>query len=612
MKRLLTTTPFLDLTYHFAIDIQALSQRARAVSRKGHKPILGFDKFKKHFEGGLSDLALHFRTEFDQEGSSCDTLLTSAEFLRQLPDASFTTDRLEEHVSRFEAYYEATLQGAKANVDSLRCFGVSALIEPFLSCAQREHESEWTKKCVARLEVLIKRAQDSLLSRDADVPSLLEFKNNLLFAYVVICDALRVGLSAAVFSYHLFLHRAFSLTRWASLTSQLRIQYAALCLAMAQRFFPPERPFKTQLGVSFNALADLRSVLEDAVGASSEQSLLMHLYVFRWFLDKLEAEAFSVQNDVTGLRALPTLSNGEQGAVVELVRRFTSYRYPVTANHLETFLLQFGSTNRIRATIRFLSSIRFYPLWQLAEAVEQILRAEISQHGELIIAPLGDLTGSASIIGYLASHSRLKKLHFVEDVTHALAATRSGGRIYFVDDCALSGTQTLNFVGDLVGTRQLKKHHTRYCQPLADRQQRELSRRTTVFVYCLACDGAVDRLNAELAVAGLSKGTYEVLPATLEPLSVKAFGSMSPVPWASSEERDDLMRFCADVGYDLLGERAVEKSWTDERRRESSLGYSDFQKLIVFPYTVPKSTVTLLWAHGGSERQWVPLFPVIN
>lgn len=571
MKSLFAGTPFLDLTYQFGIDLGVLSKHAQDTRKVGTKPIVSFDEFKKRFEKQLWRPGLRLRREFDQEDACCDELLTSAEFLRQLPDAFLTKDCLDEHLSRFEKLCRATLEAEEMHVDTMRSSGVPALLQPFLRLVSRKQDGGWSEMCASRLESTIEHTQDVLRSRRSDVPQLLEFKNTLLFGYIVICNLLHVGLSTEIFSDHLFLRRTFSLTRWASLSSPLRLQYAALCLYMAQRFFSAERPFKTQIGVSINALSDLRSVLEDAVDVCSEPSPSIHLYVFRWFLDKLEAEVFSVQHHVTDLRAIPALTYGEQSAVVELVRRLLPYRYPVTADHLEMFLLQFGSTSRIRGAIRLLSSIRFYPLWQLAEAVERILSAESAQHGRLVIAPLGDLTGSTSIIGYLAAHSRLKKLLFVEDVPRAIAVTQSGGRMYFVDDCVLSGTQTLNIVGDLMGTRDLKKHHTRYCQALSDNEKRALSQRKVVFLYCIACDYAVQRLNTDLALAGLQRNAYEVLYSALEPLSIKAFGSITPVPWASPEERDELKRFCAEVGYDLLAERAIQKSWTDKRRRESSL-----------------------------------------
>lgn len=86
---------------------------------------------------------------------------------------------------------------------------------------------------------------------------------------------------------------------------------------------------------------------------------------------------------------------------------------------------------------------------------------------------------------------------------------------------------------------------------------------------------------------------------------------MSQVHWASADERNELKSFCEKVGYELLEERSVQKSWSEERRLESRLGYGDFQRLIAFPYSVPKSTLTLLWA-SSSDRKWKPLFPVME
>jgi hypothetical protein len=90
-------------------------------------------------------------------------------------------------------------------------------------------------------------AQEAVRWRIADLPALLELKNTLLFAYFIICNAVGVGLSPAVFSYHLFLYRSISATAWASLSARVRLQYATVCLYMAQRFFPNERTFERSL-----------------------------------------------------------------------------------------------------------------------------------------------------------------------------------------------------------------------------------------------------------------------------------------------------------------------------------------------------------------------------
>lgn len=67
--------------------------------------------------------------------------------------------------------------------------------------------------------------------------------------------------------------------------------------------------------------------------------------------------------------------------------------------------------------------------------------------------------------------------------------------------------------------------------------------------------------------------------------------------------------FCEEVGYKILKRRATDKNWTDERRKESALGFSDMQRLLVFPYNVPKTTLTLLWERSSEDFGWRPLFP---
>ena len=237
----------------------------------------------------------------------------------------------------------------------------AALIQPFLR--RRHHRSKWGESCASRIEALLDEIQDCFrLWKPADAQKLLEFENSVIFSYLVICSALGIGLSSTVFSRHLFLFRVFAPTTWKSYSPRLRLQYSVLCLHLAYIFFPIEKPFTTQLGVSYNTLADLRSVFEDAADACSEPKLFMHQYVFRWSLDKLEAEVFALKNTDNDLRIIPSLTSGEQSAVVELAQRFASYRYPISADHLKEFLLQFGTTRRIRAIIHLLSSIKFYPL----------------------------------------------------------------------------------------------------------------------------------------------------------------------------------------------------------------------------------------------------------
>ncbi|MBW4947733.1 hypothetical protein KZW06_29695, partial [Klebsiella pneumoniae] len=119
----------------------------------------------------------------------------------------------------------------------------------------------------------------------------------------------------------------------------------------------------------------------------------------------------------------------------------------------------------------------FYRLWELAQAVERVLTAELNRSAgeELVISAFGEHTGSAAIMNYLVAHSTLaSSVKFEPNLPAALAATPSNGSIYIVDDCLLSGTQGLNTLGDLMGTRVTKSHHTVHAQKLTASDKRRL------------------------------------------------------------------------------------------------------------------------------------------
>jgi hypoxanthine-guanine phosphoribosyltransferase len=114
-----------------------------------------------------------------------------------------------------------------------------------------------------------------------------------------------------------------------------------------------------------------------------------------------------------------------------------------------------------------------------------IVRTQIAGLGkQIVIKAHIDLAGSTVIINYLTAHSTLKQLRFVEDLPRALKATRKGGRIYFIDDCILSGTQTLSTVQDLMGPRKKKKYHTQYCLELTAQEKEALTSKDGIRLCC--------------------------------------------------------------------------------------------------------------------------------
>ncbi|WP_176042946.1 phosphoribosyltransferase-like protein [Burkholderia stabilis] len=441
---------------------------------------------------------------------------------------------------------------------------------------------------------------------------LLAYQNFLFFTYFVTTQVAEVGANPATGSGFLKAFRHIGPSKWASTRSDVRVQFAALMLAFFHLFYDLDKPYGTKLGFSHNVLADLRAVFHDAGTSDFEAAFAPSQWVFRWMVDKLDAEVFSTMRraEISGLAAF---SYVEQNLVVELVRRFSEYRVPISVESATNFILQFGSTQRIRGAIRLLAHVKFYRLWELAQAVERLLTAELNGSGgeKLVISAFGEHTGSAAIMNYLVAHSALaSSVKFEPNLPAALAATPSNGSIYIVDDCLLSGTQGLNTLGDLMGTRVTKSHHTVHAQKLTASDKRRLRNRNLRFTYGVAMDDGMTRFaGEEYAAVGLDPGRAKVLFGTIEPVRSRIFDPLGPVGWLNEEERDEMKVFCEDVGYRILERRSTAKGWTDQRRRESALGFSDRQRLLVFPYNVPKSTLTLLWERSSGDFHWNPLFP---
>ncbi|MDN7902149.1 hypothetical protein QZM82_38810 [Burkholderia cepacia] len=441
---------------------------------------------------------------------------------------------------------------------------------------------------------------------------LLAYQNFIFFTYFVTAQVVEVGVNPATGSGFLTAFRHIGPGKWASTRSDVRVQFAALMLAFFHLFYDLDKPFATKHGFSHNVLADFRSVFHVAGTSEFEAAFAPSQWVFRWIVDKLDVEVFTTvgRADISGLAAL---SYVEQNLVVELVRRFSVYRVPISVESATNFILQFGSTQRIRGAIRLLTHVKFYRLWELAQAIERLLAAELKKSGEqtLVISSFGEHTGSAAIMNYLVAHSTLaRSLRFEPNLPAALAATPAEGSIYIVDDCLLSGTQGLNTLGDLMGTRVTKSHHTVHAQKLTASDKRRLRNRHLRFTYGVAMDDGMARfLGDEYAAVGLDPQRAKVFAGTTEPVSSRIFDPLGPVGWLNEEERDEMKAFCEDVGYRILEGRAKAKGWTDKRRRESALGFSDRQRLLVFPYNVPKTTLTLLWERSSGDFHWNPLFP---
>ncbi|WP_044527711.1 phosphoribosyltransferase-like protein [Herbaspirillum sp. B65] len=487
---------------------------------------------------------------------------------------------------------------------------VTLLLAPMFKWEKEVYESQRGVELMRILERSIDLVSAQL--RTAFDQDLLHVENALFFTYLVVSSITKIGIHPTSGTYFVKIFRRARPSIWNTTRSDVRIQYASLILAFVMQFYELDKAFETKSGFSLGVLSEIRSVFSDAANSDIEANFAPHQWVFRWLVDKLDVDVLSNSKRLP-LSGLSALSPVEQNLMVELTRRFSAYRIPVSIQALAAFLLQFETTQRIRGAIRLLSHVKFYPLWALSEGIEKILVAELREKPEeqLVLSAFGEHTGSAAIMNYLLSHSPLSsQLRFEQSLPDALSTTRAGDRIYIIDDCLLSGTQTLNTLGDLMGTRAHKQHYTVHAQQLSEENKTRIKDRDLRFTFGVAMDEGIKRFKShEYSKTGLDSSRAEILYGTLEVANTKIFDPLGPVTWVNQEERDDLHIFCKDVGYKILGRRAKEKSWDDSRRKESALGFSDMQRLLVFPYNVPKTTLTLLWERSRGDFEWNPLFP---
>lgn len=311
------------------------------------------------------------------------------------------------------------------------------------------------------------------------------------------------------------------------------------------------------------------------------------------------------------------LTENDHYKIKNVLYKINSYRKPITIETLYGFLYQFQTIDRIRAVLKILDNLNFFTFHQLNEILENILIDQInSQAKKIYICPL-EADGSSSIYQYLASHSdNLKNkygkiIKFKRSINDVLSVSEIEDEIIVIDDCSLSGTQTSSIILELLGTREIKEHHDIHCEKLEEDLLSKFKLSKVNLCFCVGSDYAEKELkklfcdnNLTQFKVYIGKYLHMTKPEDRNPGN-RIFGCNSLI-WDTQKERDDLKDFCQRIGYQILGGLAEKKKWKEARRKQSSLGYSDLQQVIVFPYSVPKTTLPILWCEGDN---WKPLFP---
>lgn len=430
--------------------------------------------------------------------------------------------------------------------------------------------------------------------------------NSLMFTYLVLLYHLKKGGSLGLLKQFITSYRYWTTMFWNDSKLEQKKNYGILIYQIQENYNARDAYLDL----------DIFSVYDGIVESYKNVGDVIHSSIFRDFSNKLKERL--VNDKILHKKIIyEQLNDNDKFRITNILYRINTYKKPITIEILYDFLFQFDSIQNVRAMIKLLENLNFFTFNQLNEILENILIKQINFQNETIyICPL-EADGSSSIYQYLASHSDDlkekygKKLQFERSIYDVLKKSEKKAGIIIIDDCSLSGTQTNNILKELLGIRKIESHHEVHCDPLGEKLLKKFKRSSVSLCFCVGSDYAKNILEQTISTNKLSKfkvyiGKYLHMTEPMDANPGNRIFECNSLIWDSKTERENLKEFCRIKGYETLTDLAQRKGWEEKRHKESSLGFSDLQQVLIFPYSVPKTTLPILWCES---ENWRPLFP---
>lgn len=385
----------------------------------------------------------------------------------------------------------------------------------------------------------------------------------------------------------------------------VRWQYSVLIFYITIYIFGLEKPIKTKFGYSTNFFIYLRKIFVAALELLKLNNGSPFIPFFEFLLGRIDEGNCGIKSFDRHI-----LTKANQFEILRLLEKFNTYRYTIDLEHITKFLLQFNNPELMNGMVNLLRQIKYYSFRDIQELLELAFAKYHDNNSESILfgMPLGEVAGSTALANYLVEHSREIDVVFYSVPDEILEIYQEKSAICLFDDCSLSGTQCLHIFQEWLGVRKMKPHYTKHCLPVND-AKKFMSKKIRIF-FSLATNFAINRLNHELKKLGFID--IQIFVGAKINLDDKPFSPAMNYIWQSNSQREAIKNFLSEVGESILTPRAEGKKWSDERLKESALGFSNAQLLLVFEHNVPKSTLTPLWESGpyNEDNSWIPLFPV--
>lgn len=245
--------------------------------------------------------------------------------------------------------------------------------------------------------------------------------------------------------------------------------------------------------------------------------------------------------------------------------------------------------------------------------LKKIMQKENISFESLKICNIGNLQDGSAQMAYQINciNSEFKTRNTVMPLENALRFSEDGQAIVFIEDAFCSGMQILSvfeaYMGVPLDQRQTKEEHV---EELSEENKSKLKKSKLYFSFIMYNKDNESRFIERMKEIGLKN----VVIVAKEEFPDKCFGDSG-----MNKKNEVLMKYFQAAGELLIKQKATDENgvrkenWSDERIRNSVLGYNDAQQLIVFAWNTPTYTLTPLWMQGMvNGTEWIPLFPRID
>ncbi len=298
----------------------------------------------------------------------------------------------------------------------------------------------------------------------------------------------------------------------------------------------------------------------------------------------------------------------KQDTINELAKKFSTYlnrSSVITEEDIKGWLLQFGNIIWIKFALRLLENIDYYEPWQMKQIFIHFYEKIIDKtdKDKIVISLLGTPKDSSSIVNYTLGEEFMRyklETHPLEAILNSMNPDKKV--IVFIDDNIGSGKQAVQIFREWLGIekRDLNESHVK---PLSNEQIEKFKRFRIYLCTFVGFEDGKDNVSVELKKMGLN--VVKVYSFSKLEEEIGCFHKALKI-FDNEEERMQAENMAREIGIQLF----EDKDWQDEIKNKRSLGYGNSQKLIVFYYNTPTSTLPILWKEGRyNSKKWLPLFP---